>query len=451
MLSLSQGGGVYHREHTMTRRRELQARAAARRWELISTDVRSSHAQTSHSPPRASLARNFDLVTSVGRQFVKEAGSTWVQDLLAPIAPWLDEDGDDEDDASASVTGRQVYDPQELADGKFATVAGLQLHYKLVEPANVDAVDVDAPVVVMLHGFNASLFSWRANAQEVADRTGLRVVLMDRPPFGLSDRPTAWGDGRDLEFDPYEPAGGARLALMLVREALGFESNKLVLVGHSAGSLTALLMHELAPDAVAAMIFVAPALPTTPENSFQRRATFGQQLRIVLGRAIMANDEAGVRYIRRMITKQRKDLLENGLDYQPHPLTSSQYDSQSIDGITEDWSAAEEAALQEAVDGYLRPLKTEGWEMGALLNLRSFWLPSSYDYGRIGRDVPIQIVAGERDPLTLGAKTLHEILTLQKQSVCEYVEFEDTGHVVMEVKPVEFNDAVSTFVRRHVV
>lgn len=395
---------------------------------------------------RSNQTLTLDLLGAIQKQFAKEAGPTWLRDLVAPAFPWLAEDEDGyPDQGDAGAPPKSALD---LADGKFATVAGVNIHYKIIDPPGGAPVDTSLPLIVMMHGFNASLFSWRANATAIAERTGMRVLVFDRPPFGLSDRPTAWGEGLELDFDPYEPAGGARLALKLVREALGFTS-KLVLVGHSAGALTALMMHELAPEDVASMVFVAPALPTTPENSFQRRATFGQQLRIVLGRAIMANDEAGERYVRRMITKQRNELLKDGLDYQPHPLTAARYE-QNLDGIVEDWSIAEEVALREAIDGYLQPLQTEGWARGALLNLRSFWFPSSYDYSPILPDLPIQIVAGETDPLTPGARSLHEILQNQGQTV-EYVEFSDTGHVVMEVKPEEFNDTVSNFVSRHVV
>ena len=389
-------------------------------------------------------ASNLDLLRAVGEQFTKEA--TWVKDLILPLAPWLSDEDDELLSDGLNDTPSSPIDLAEDQRSKFAVVDGVQMHYQITEKTQpFGEPDPDAPVIVMLHGFNASLHSFRGNVQDIADRTGLRVISFDRPPFGLSDRPLKWGEGEELEFDPYADSG-SRLGIKLVKEVLGFEKNKLILVGHSAGSLTALLMHELSPDDVAAMIFVAPALPATAEHSIQRQATFGTQLRIVLGRAIMANDETGVRYVRRMIHKQRKELLENGLDYTPHPSTSSTYQSMESD-LEED--GMEAIALQEAIDGYLKPLQSADWDKGALLNLRSFWLPSVYDYSILRQDLPVQIVLGETDRLTPAGKALYEILQDQKDNV-ELVEFRECGHCVMEIVPMQFNDAVVDFIDRNI-
>jgi pimeloyl-ACP methyl ester carboxylesterase len=51
----------------------------------------------------------------------------------------------------------------------------------------------------------------------------------------------------------------------------------------------------LQPRRVAALGFVAPALPTTPDRSFARRAGLGQQLRFALSRALLADDRLGLR------------------------------------------------------------------------------------------------------------------------------------------------------------
>ena len=393
-------------------------------------------------------ASNLDLLRAVGEQFNKEA--TWVRDLITPIAPWPSADEFD--------VGVQTRSPIDLAQedprSKFAIVDGVQLHYQITESSLPSRqYDPDAPVIVLLHGFNASLHSFRGNVQALADQTGLRVVSFDRPPFGLSGRPLKWGPGEPLTFDPYADSG-SRLGMKLVKEVLGFARNKLILVGHSAGSLTALLMHEISPDDIAALVFVAPALPATPEHSFQRQATFGTQMRIVLGRAIMSNDETGVRYVRRMIQKQRKDLLENGLDYKPHPSTSSSYQSSSEAGTEDEYvdemEELEMIAEREAIEGYLKPLESPDWDKGALLNLRSFWLPAQYDYSILRRDLPVQVVLGSTDGLTPAGKALYEILIGQKDNV-ELVEFEECGHCVMEIVPRQFNEAVVDFIDRKVM
>ena len=47
--------------------------------------------------------------------------------------------------------------------------------------------------------------------------------------------------------------------------------------------------------ACAGLGFVAPALPTTPENSFARRATLGSQLRFLAIRGLLGDDTLGLR------------------------------------------------------------------------------------------------------------------------------------------------------------
>lgn len=61
-----------------------------------------------------------------------------------------------------------------------------------------------------------------------------------------------------------------------------------VAVGHSAGALVCMELAQAALARVAGLGFVAPALPTTPENSFARRASLGQQLRFLAVRGLLA-------------------------------------------------------------------------------------------------------------------------------------------------------------------
>lgn len=114
---------------------------------------------------------------------------------------------------------RDTVSPQQLVDpdSSFLEVHGVRLHYKDVGPR-------DAPAVVLLHGFNGSVFSWRAPAvcgahvhaahahmlelrrrlvMEALSKAGQghRIVAVDRPPFGLSQRPLKWPEGPDT--NPY--------------------------------------------------------------------------------------------------------------------------------------------------------------------------------------------------------------------------------------------------------
>lgn len=388
------------------------------------------------------LSREIDLLTSVVTQFGRES-LPWIEDLFLPLFPFLEEgDGAKVDHISLSAES-----PFDLVQGngrsKFASVHGTRIHYVDIVP---DGWDPSSPVILFLHGYNASLFSFRANLDDIATRTGLRVIAFDRPPFGLSDRPTSWGEGEDLTFNPYEVQGGAKLANDFL-ETLHITSPR-ILVGHSAGALSSLYMHELAPESVAGLVWVAPALPTKKEFSFQRRATFGAQMRIVFSRLLLNSDSTGLRYVRRMIEKQRRELLDGGLGYVPHPATSSKY------GVLDEENVSEELLLAEAIDGYLLPLKTADWDKGALYNLRSFWLPTEYDYSLLRDEVPVFLALGETDPLTASGKCLFEMLQEQRKGNDRAVTTSrvfQCGHIPMEEEPILFNDALVDFISQNFV
>jgi pimeloyl-ACP methyl ester carboxylesterase len=97
--------------------------------------------------------------------------------------------------------------------------------------------------VVFLHGYAESLVSWRPVLDRVAP--GHRVLALDLPGFGLSDKPAGPYDVR---------AQAARL-----RPLLAAEGRPLVLVGHSMGGAVALALAADGTLPVAAVALVAPA------------------------------------------------------------------------------------------------------------------------------------------------------------------------------------------------
>ncbi|MBW6469392.1 MAG: hypothetical protein K0B85_09580, partial [Coriobacteriia bacterium] len=71
-------------------------------------------------------------------------------------------------------------EPQELAgpDSLFIELGGVEHHYVLS--------GTGGRVVIFLHGFGASTFSWRDTLPDVAARA--TAIAFDRPGFGLTER-----------------------------------------------------------------------------------------------------------------------------------------------------------------------------------------------------------------------------------------------------------------------
>src|SRR5690606_28239630 len=97
--------------------------------------------------------------------------------------------------------------------------------------------------MVLLHGYGESLMSWRALSGQLAQR--FRIVAVDLPGFGLSDKPAG----------PYDlEAMHRRLSDFISRHTDG----PVVVVGHSMGGEIAAALALSEPRIVAAVL-IAPA------------------------------------------------------------------------------------------------------------------------------------------------------------------------------------------------
>jgi pimeloyl-ACP methyl ester carboxylesterase len=128
------------------------------------------------------------------------------------------------------------------ASGRFVEVAGGRLHVLELGPVT----PAGRPPVVLVHGASGNLEDQRLalGNRLAADR---RVVLVDRPGSGWSDRPDGAGD-----------ASPARQVALIVEalDRLGIE--RFVLVGHSLGGAIATAFALAHPERLAGLVLVAP-------------------------------------------------------------------------------------------------------------------------------------------------------------------------------------------------
>lgn len=149
--------------------------------------------------------------------------------------------------ASLSLQPAAAYvDVAELADadGRFATVDGARVYL-------VERGPEIGPPILLIHGLLLSTHEFGPLHSALAG-AGYRVIALDRPPFGLSDK------SPDLD---YTVTGQARLVLG-VMDQLGLQ--QAVLIGHSAGAVTAAQTALLAPERVSALTLIGAAFPDGP-------------------------------------------------------------------------------------------------------------------------------------------------------------------------------------------
>lgn len=281
--------------------------------------------------------------------------------------------------------------PQELADADslFAEVHGLGVHYKVAGGGE--------PALVLLHGFAASVFSWRKVTEPLSELGN--VIAFDRPAFGLTERPMPdeW-NGQN----PYSPEAQSDLTLALMDE-LGVD--KAVLVGHSAGGTIAVLTALRHPERVEALILEDAAIYRqggTP--SWLRPLLLTPQMRR-LGPILV-----------RSIAKWGERVIEAA------------------------WDDPEKITL-ELLSGYKTPLEAENWD-------RALWefTLASHTLGLGARvqeiTVPVLVITGDNDRIV---PTGESERLAEELPHAELVVIPRCGHVPHEECPEPFLDAVSDF------
>jgi len=283
---------------------------------------------------------------------------------------------------------------EELAepDSLFMDVDGLQVHYKVVGQGG--------PTIVLLHGFAASVFSWR----KVMDPLGEvgTVIAFDRPAFGLTERPMP---GEWENENPYSPEAQSDLTVRLMDE---LEVERAVLVGHSAGGTIALLTALRHPERVEALVLEDAAvyeISGTPD-----------WIRPLLRSPQMARLGP---FLVRTVTLWGEAVIRTAWD-DPDRITV------------------------ELVSGYKKPLQVANWD-------RALWelVLASHPLGLEERlddvSVPVLVITGENDRFVPARNSERLAAELPE---AELVTFAGCGHVPHEECAGPFLGAVTEFLTR---
>jgi Predicted hydrolases or acyltransferases (alpha/beta hydrolase superfamily) len=247
--------------------------------------------------------------------------------------------------------------------------------------------------VVLIHGNAGSIEDFEFGAIETLS-SNYRVMAVERPGHGKSDRPTG---KTDVEYQ----------ARLLHQVLSSLSVARPVLVGHSWGAALALSYVLQYPTEVSALILVAPAAyPDAGEGRFLQamsKPPVVGDVPLLLGRSFLG------RHI-------LKGLLRRAFSPQPLPekyfrlVTSSWLGRKQLKAYLDD-----EASLNES--------------------LRKF----SKRYSEIS--IPVVILTGDHDHIVSPRENAYRL----KDSIAnsELIELKDTGHEIPQTHPESINTALS--------
>ena len=287
-------------------------------------------------------------------------------------------------ESSGTMTASQV-EP----NAEFVEAAGLQVR---VERADyVGDCGCKAPLIVLMHGFGASTFSWREVIQPLTEFG--EVLAYDRPAFGLTDRPTEWSGE-----NPYGFAGNFALLDDLVAQ-FG-DGRRIVLVGHSAGGQLAAEYARQSPALETSLVLVDAAILTTGQGSNGLGWFLQLPQMQKLGPMLVAG-----------IATSGDDLLEESY-YNKAQLTQAVY------------------------DGYHKPLKIKGWEQ-AFYNFTIAPRENDLKENLSALTMPTLVMTGEHDTVVPAADAplLHQQIAGSQLEVIA-----DSAHLPQEEQPAAFMD-----------
>lgn len=284
------------------------------------------------------------------------------------------------EEAAQSLWGQQ---------SKFVELAGHEVHY-------IEAGDPNSGrLVVLLHGFGASAYSYKNNLEILAG-VG-HVIAYDRAAFGFTERPTEW------EINPYGTPGQLQVLDELIERFGG--DKEVFVVGHSAGGSIAASYAAENQDKLTGLVLYAPAVLSGGGGPSWLNWIFDIPQLDHLGPLLVST------------------IATSGLDI----LYASYFDEVQV--------------TQETLAGYTKPLEVVGWE-------EAFWqfnkAPRDRTIGEHLTEIttPTLVITGDTDEIVATADS-RQVAQLMG---ADLVVIPQTGHLPNEEKPIEFANAVSEFI-----
>jgi pimeloyl-ACP methyl ester carboxylesterase len=281
--------------------------------------------------------------------------------------------------------------PEQLADAnsQFIEINGLTVHVKTMGHGE--------PVILLLHGFGASLFSWHAVMEPLSQHG--TVIAYDRPAFGLTERPMTW-----TGENPYSSQASVDLLLGILDH---FNVQEAILVGNSAGGTVSMQFTLQHPERVQALILVDPAVYEGGGGPSWLRPFYKTPQMNHLGPLIV------------------RSIQSSGLDL----IKMAWYDPSKI--------------TPETMAGYTKPLKADNWDR-ALWYFTAASQPSNLPERLSEFTLPVLVITGDTDKIV---PTEYSVRLAGELPNATLVVIPQAGHVPHEEQPVAFMQAVAEFLK----
>eukprot|EP00667_Euglena_gracilis_P012103 EG_transcript_12400 len=348
--------------------------------------------------------------------------------------------------------------PQDLAHPRSQFTRLTPPHPALgpLTPVTVHYQRVDGPPAaegrpgraLLLHGFGANTMSWHNVHAGLAELLGPCAAL-DMPGFGLTERPRHGADFRDdgahPPRNPYTTFAIADLSAEFARRVLqGSADNKVVLVGHSLGSLIAALVAMRHPELVAGLVLICPALAPAaplPPPAASPLSSVLAPLRCVahavrrgLGVALRPLRFLWARLCHALVVNPVTRWLLRRFIFAGRP--GQGYGPTVFDLVLPKsvWADRPFSGRSRILEGYKRPIKARDFDRGVLEFTAAAMVHGNgagqVDYPRLS-GLRCLVIGGQNDAIVPPAACRR----VAERLGCPYVELADAGHCPMEDQP----------------